>query len=170
MDPQSFACEWAANRRRLWSLAVGLLGHRQDAEDLMQEAAAVAYRRRDDFTPGTSFGAWTARIVRNLALNARRKRSRRQHDVGGDAVESLTASGANGAVTEAFDDRLDAALATLSPDARACLLMRTLEGLDYRTIAETLEIPEGTAMSHVHRSRKKLREMLSGADEPERTA
>ena len=59
-----------------------------------------------------------------------------------------------------FDDDLTAALTALSPMARACTLLRIVEGLDYRDIAALLDIPQGTAMSHVHRSRRHLREKL----------
>jgi RNA polymerase sigma-70 factor (ECF subfamily) len=45
--------------------------------------------------------------------------------------------------------------------ARACLLLRTLEGLEYAEISRLLEIPEGTAMSHVHRTRRYLRDRLA---------
>ena len=59
-----------------------------------------------------------------------------------------------------FDDELMRGLRELAPIARACLLLKTVVELDYREIAALLEIPEGTAMSHVHRSRGLLRERL----------
>ena len=61
----------------------------------------------------------------------------------------------------AFDDRVLAGLHELSEPQRACLLLRTVLDLSYREVASTLEIPEGTAMSHVHRARQTLREKLS---------
>ena len=60
-----------------------------------------------------------------------------------------------------FDDRVVHALESVSDTARACLLLRTVEGLEYREIAKALDIPEGTAMSHVHRTRAFLRERLA---------
>jgi RNA polymerase sigma-70 factor (ECF subfamily) len=56
------------------------------------------------------------------------------------------------------------ALEQVGDVARACLLLRTIESLDYRQIAQLLEIPEGTAMSHVHRARRLLRGQLTQAD------
>jgi RNA polymerase sigma-70 factor (ECF subfamily) len=53
------------------------------------------------------------------------------------------------------------ALRGVSEVARACLLLRTLEGMPYARISELLQIPEGTAMSHVHRTRQFLRERLA---------
>ena len=63
-----------------------------------------------------------------------------------------------------FDDAVLAALNTLGETARACLLLRTILDLSYRELAETLEIPEGTAMSHVHRARAAMRKALDPAN------
>jgi len=60
-----------------------------------------------------------------------------------------------------FDDRVRAALETLPETARQCLLMRTLFDAPYSEIAARLDIPEGTAMSHVHRARRTLREIMA---------
>jgi len=69
----------------------------------------------------------------------------------------LTANGELKPEQEAFDDKVLTALMQLSSVARAALLLRTVLELSYTEIAETLDIPAGTAMSHVHRSRKLLR-------------
>jgi RNA polymerase sigma factor (sigma-70 family) len=61
---------------------------------------------------------------------------------------------------EMFDDRVSAALGSLPEIARQCLLMRTLFGAPYSEIAARFEIPEGTAMSHVHRARRSMRTRL----------
>src|SRR5690606_15111342 len=63
---------------------------------------------------------------------------------------------------EWFDDRVMRALKAVGEIPRACLLLRVIEGLEYAEIARLLEIPEGTAMSHVHRTRQLLRERLAG--------
>ena len=59
-----------------------------------------------------------------------------------------------------FDDAVVGALEEISETARACLLLRTCEQLSYAQIAEMLEIPAGTAMSHVHRAKTLMREKL----------
>lgn len=63
-----------------------------------------------------------------------------------------------------FDDRVKAALQEVAPDARSCLLLRTVEGLSYKEISKLMNIPEGTAMNWVHRSKKKLREILTNQE------
>ncbi|MEO0587563.1 MAG: RNA polymerase sigma factor, partial [Planctomycetota bacterium] len=61
----------------------------------------------------------------------------------------------------AFDDAVVAALGGLEPTARACLLLKTVHGHSYAEIGQMLGVPEGTAMSHVHRARKRMRETLT---------
>ena len=61
---------------------------------------------------------------------------------------------------EWFDDQTRRALQQLDETPRSCLLMRTVLDMSYRQIAEALGIPENTAMSHVHRSRQRMRESL----------
>jgi RNA polymerase sigma-70 factor, ECF subfamily len=60
----------------------------------------------------------------------------------------------------AFDDEVLIALKRLNHDARCCLLLRTVQKLSYAEIAEVMQIPEGTAMSHVHRSKNEMRNRL----------
>ena len=63
-----------------------------------------------------------------------------------------------------FDDRLQSALQTLSDSARCCLLLRTVQQLSYKEIAELLEVSESAAMNMVHRSKKALREILGSRE------
>ena len=173
-----FAVEYERAYRVLWTVAAGVLGGPTGAEDLVQEAACLALAKQDQFAPGTNFAAWMAQMVRFVGLNQLRKDSRTrtarldQTDVAGHLPRrpGLGISGEPGLALSrlgemppdqrSFDDDLMHALSGLTDVARACLLLRTLEGLDYAAIGQILELPEGTAMSHVHRSRLRLREQL----------
>lgn len=136
----------------------------------MQEAAVIALGKLGEFTPGTSFVAWMGQIVRFVALNRARRREAAPVEpealdraAGGTAPPAPLALGPKGQLDPDqlhFDDRLSKGLATLSETARACLLLRTVEGLDYDEISAALGIPPGTAMSHVHRARAQLRKAL----------
>lgn len=171
LDKAEFESLYRKSRSSLWCIAAGMLDQTQ-ADDIVQEAALIAYERRDRFTAGTSFLAWTGRIVRNLALNARRRRKEQSITTigaedrtlvspngvkAGDGQVPVTNHGELKPEQEAFDDRIAAALRELAPEARACLLLRTVMELSYDEIAAALDLPPGTAMSHVHRSRKLLR-------------
>lgn len=174
-----FAAEYERAYRVLWTVAAGVLGSPGGAEDLVQEAACLALAKQDQFAPGTNFAAWMAQMVRFVGLNQLRKDTRnramridqtdaathvpRRAGMGNGAEVNGLSLGRHGEVPadqRSFDDDLMRALGGLSDVARACLLLRTLEGLDYSEIGRILEIPEGTAMSHVHRSRMRLREQL----------
>lgn len=158
---EAFAAEFAGQRPSFVCLAAAVLGTRQGAEDVVQEAALTALGKLEQFEPGTNFGAWMGRIVRWTALNHGRARTRHK---GPALVAEPAAPTAADALALDFDDRLMRALATLDVTARAALLLRTVLELDYRRISALLEIPEGTAMSHVHRSREALRRALSTPD------
>ena len=175
-DPQSFAAHYREAYPRLTLVAAGVTGDRQSAEDIVQEAAVIAFEKAARFTPGTNFGAWLAEIVRRCALNHRRKKQLRRTFPADPVVLGQMDSGAvpvgevspiarhSGEILEnqaAFDDELMSALNQLSEDARSCLLLRIVEKLSYAEIAALMQMPEGTAMSHVHRSKAALREKLS---------
>lgn len=170
LTADGFAGCFDAAFRELWCIAVAIVSDRHLADDVMQEAAIVALGKLERFDPATSFLAWMGQIVRYTALNHGRKRMRtRTHTIddasprAADACldRGVAGSGELDADQSAFDDRVVTALSTLDPTARACLLLRTIIDLPYRDISLALDIPEGTAMSHVHRSRRALRELLS---------
>lgn len=174
-----FTARFQSGARVLWTLAAGLLGDPIEAEDVCQEAFLAAYAKRDQFDPATNFQAWMGRFIRNVVSNELRKRGRRNtastdplvldgECVGVDARGSAgswstyeaEASGGVAFDSDAFDEHLAAGLRELAEVPRSCLLLRTLRELSFAEIAQLLEIPEGTAMSHVHRARLALRARL----------
>jgi RNA polymerase sigma-70 factor (ECF subfamily) len=187
-DPEAlatFAIQFRAAFRTLWTIAAGIVNDPATAEDVVQEAALTALSKLHEFEPNTNFTAWMAKIVRFIALNQSR-RGRRQpasldpaamdDTLAGRASDASSPDAPGGAAGESgfvdrlgrlnpdrspFDDRVMRALASVGEVARACLLLRTIEGLNYDEISQVLEIPPGTAMSHVHRTRMLLRERLA---------
>lgn len=164
LSRDAFAQEFQAAARGLWCIAAAIVRDRTLADDVLQEAAVIALGKRHEFQPGTSFQAWAGQVVRFTALNEARKRARAiatPTDPGilaesGPAAPAISASAS-------FSPPLLAALDTLDETARTCLLMRTVMDMSYKQIAAALDIPEGTAMSHVHRSRQALRTRLAPA-------
>ena len=173
MTEAEFVDGFRRSYRAFWLIAHGVVRDRELAEDVLQEAAIAALSKRDRFRKGTNFQAWIGQFVRHIAMNrARRERRSRSNSVDPARLEHrrIENDGDSGAGTETtgertptakFDARLLKALDDVGDVARTCLLLRAIEGLEYARIAELLEIPEGTAMSHVHRTRKFLRERLS---------
>jgi RNA polymerase sigma-70 factor (ECF subfamily) len=172
LDSGEFAGKFQAVSRHLWLIAAGILGDRTEAEDVVQEAAIIAFRKLDAFDPDSNFSAWLAEIVRRCAANYNRKvNNRRTFAADPQTLDQQPLSAdrpflvlnARGEVPETqadFDDEMLRALNLLTPDARCCLLLRVVERLPYAAIAQLLGMPEGTAMSHVHRSKALLRRHL----------
>lgn len=185
LSPLEFAARFKESFRQFWLIAVGVVRDAALADDVVQEAAVVALGKLDQYRPGTNFAAWMGQTVRYVALNQARREHRRRARSLDDETGGVLPPGTDGAPprdtlrlstrgvpavdADNFDDRILAALAEVSDVARACLLLRTVEGLEYSEISRLLGVPEGTAMSHVHRTRQFLREKLadlwSGAGE-----
>jgi len=176
LDPGQFAQWFVESHDRLWSLAMAITRDRTEASDVLQEAALVALKKLEQFQPGTNLGAWMGQIVRYTALNSLRNTRKRntaatdpqeidqQHsgprEETSDRAVSLTSVGALPEHQTDFDDQIVNALDAVSEVARSCVLLRCVQKLAYSEIAELLAIPEGTAMSHVHRAKKILRQHL----------
>lgn len=175
----AFAARFRESYRPLWLVAVAIVGEATLAEDVVQEAALIALTKLNQFddTGGRgAFTAWMAQIVRFVALNLRRKAARHNtasvpgeqmdlHAAPGDSAAGDAMNlGRRGELPEEqswFDDQVMKALAGLPENARACLLLRTLADMEYRDISRVVGVPEGTAMSYVHRARGHLREQLA---------
>ena len=131
----------------------------------------IAWRKRGDFMTGSSFSAWFSEIARRCALNEFRKsKSRKTRSVDPNSMSHVESADVDEGIRPAvdregtwdelqtdFDDELCEALQQLKEEARSCLLLRVVQQLSYAEIAKTLKIPEGTAMSHVCRSKRLLR-------------
>ena len=152
--------------RVLWCVAVGVVGDRELGEDILQEAALLALGKLDTFRPGTSFGAWMGQFVRYLALNHRRKRERRRRALDAEGQPPMSATPHPLGPHDLFDRNVALALGELSEAQRTCLLLKTIVELEYAEIGALLDIPPGTAMSHVSRGRAKMRRLLEAEADP----
>lgn len=139
------------------------------AEDVFSSAVLAAYENRHKYTPGTNFRAWMFRILTNKCYVANRETGRAF-----DSLEELPAHKAPAAPAETYadvlrdpdavleecGDELNRAVRRLSTAQRTALLLRGLEKFSYQEIAEIMDIPVGTVMTHLARGRRKLREEL----------
>jgi RNA polymerase sigma-70 factor, ECF subfamily len=157
-----------------YRVAYHLTRHRDDAEDLVQEAALQAFRAFGSFRPGTNFRAWFLRILTNLHYQRHRK-SRREPAVVDleDAPELyLYTQTAKAGLHQLADDpaalvldRLDAglvmeALGQLPEDYRIAAALYFVEELSYEEIAAAVGCPIGTVRSRLHRGRRLLQKAL----------
>ena len=147
--------------------------NRSEAEDLMQESFAKAYRYWNTFEQGTNIYGWLKKIVKNTAINRGMKEAKHQQVSALDDMEdfklgedahSVTARANRSAESEvlarlASNDVQDA-VDSLKPEFRAVVQMAIVDGYSYQEIADILGIKIGTVMSRLHRGKKTLRETL----------
>jgi RNA polymerase sigma factor (sigma-70 family) len=163
LTADEFVTAFARHGRALWLLAAAWVG-RSEAQDLIQEAARVAWQRRGQFAAGTDIAAWLAQIVRLTGANWRRQKRPTCVDPG-DVAEPIARGELPVVATFAqlrdqLPDELASALASLPEVARACLLLHVVAEMSFAEIATMLELPENTAMSHARRARLALRAAL----------
>ncbi len=170
LTPDEFGERYEQSRRTLWFIAAAVLGDRTLAHDVVQEAASIAMIKRGEFDASTNFTAWMGQIVRYVALNEARSRQRRRAALAGDAGLELTRDARPAVPSQPLDEKVAASLHQLDDIARTCLILRVVHGMAYAEISRALNIPEGTAMSHVHRSRLALRDRLAPQEAPAKGA
>lgn len=139
------------------------------AEDVFSSAVLAAYENRHKYTPGTNFRAWMYRILTNKCYVANRETGRAFDSLDDDNARTVAAPPAESyrdvlrepdAILDQCGDELNRAMRRLSTAQRTALLLRAIEKFSYQEIAEIMEIPVGTVMTHLARGRKKLREQL----------
>lgn len=147
--------------RNVWDTSV--------AEDVFSSAVLAAYKSKDNFKAGTNFRAWMYRIITNKCFVANREIGRRGESLeeGGEQIHRMAE---NNDYVKAISspeeflsycgDEVLKAMKKVSAMERSCLLLKTMESFSYKEIAEILEIPFGTVMTHLARGRAKLRKML----------
>jgi len=145
----------------VYSLALRTLGHAEDAREVTQDVFVKIYRELRNFRHESSFKTWIYRIAVNTAINASIKRSREAGRRGGYDEALRVESGdseAPGRNIERQDAerKLAALLKRLSPDQRACLILREIEELSYQEIAKILNINLNTVRTRIRRAREAL--------------
>src|SRR5437016_6201423 len=131
------------------------------AEDIAQEAFLAALRALDRFDRRRPFGPWLHRIVVNRAIDWARARTLRA-EVGGEALADRPASEES---AEMYSEPTAAALAALSPEHRAVIVLRHLLEYTPGEIAELLDLPRGTVNSRLRRGLDRLRDELPEEDD-----
>ena len=143
--------------RGAYNLARWLVGNQHDAEDVVQESFIKALRAVDRIR-GDDARAWLLAIVRNTAFSWLKKtRPRSVVSIDDDEFAEIEdESSAAGSFHSADSETLRAALESLPLEFREALVLRELEGLSYKEIAEVAEVPVGTVMSRLARARRQL--------------
>ena len=157
---------------QVYRVARHLVGSREEAEDLMQETYARAFRSWRSFQPGTNLRAWLLRILTNLNIDRGRKRQRTpetQPLEEGDyfLYNKLEAAVGDGAADEErvverlSQDSIVSALSAVPHDFRDVVVLVDIGDFSYADAAQILDIPIGTVMSRLHRGRRILKRELA---------
>jgi len=162
-------------QRRVLAVVMGMLHDREAALEVTQETFIKAFRSIGRFKGDASFYTWIYRIAVNLAIDHQRREWRRP------VAESTRNSGSDGATEDLLDRigdenprgdpfeatkdaelraRVREAIDELTPDHKAVILLRELEGLSYEEISRVMQCSKGTVMSRLHYARKKLQARL----------
>jgi RNA polymerase sigma-70 factor (ECF subfamily) len=153
---------------RLLSSIMHMVQCRADAEDIVQDAFVQAYLKLQSFRRSSTFYTWLYRIAVNLALSRCRKRRTRlsveqSREIVGCEPQDPQGTPGDHLMRRERATQIERALGALSDEHRTILVLRGVDGMDYETIGQILDLNPGTVRSRLHRARVQLRAQL---DEP----
>jgi len=158
---------------QVYRVARHLAGSREDADDLVQETYARAFRSWRSYTPGTNLRAWLLRILTNLNIDRGRRNQRTPQMTPLEAndyylYDKLSAGGDGGqpadeerVVERLSQDDIVSALSAVPHDFRDVIVLVDIGDFSYQDAAQILDIPIGTVMSRLHRGRRILKRELA---------
>lgn len=161
-------------QRKVYGIAFGMLHNAEDAMDVTQEAFIRVHRYLDRFKGSSSFFTWLYRITVNLCIDHLRREGKAQTVDYDDAVShanqqeaeqlrpwSLDMNPSSAMDRKELREMIDKALELLSPNHRAVILMREVEGLSYKEMSEVMRCSKGTIMSRLFHARRRMQSALS---------
>lgn len=175
-DADAFRELFDRYHRRVFAVAFGVVKNKQDALDIVQEAFIKVHKHIRNFQGTASFYTWLYRIAMNLSIDHVRKAKkgrdldyddkvrRDDENVAGDGAilpSMLDANPRKTVLRRELADAIQEALDSLSPDHRAVILLREVEGLSYEEMARVLEVPKGTIMSRLFHARRNMQSALA---------
>ncbi|HET7598980.1 MAG TPA: sigma-70 family RNA polymerase sigma factor [Gemmatimonadales bacterium] len=160
--------------RPLFSLLYRMVRDRELAEDLAQETFIKALNAIESYRPEFKFSSWIFKIANNAAIDHLRRRELDTLSLEGsphaetpEAMEATALqigdrqeSPLDTVEAKELGGQIEAAIATLRPEYRSCILLRHVEGRAYEEIAQILNLPLGTVKTYIHRARNELRQAL----------
>lgn len=168
-DEQAFDALVRRHQGRLYAVAYRLMGNREDALDVTQEALIKLYRKIGSWQPTGGFLPWLLRLTTNQAIDHLRRRKRHPQEpldetfvpeTEGASVEPSVPGTEEEVQNREIDARVRAALSVLSPAQKTVFVLRHYEGLALAEIAEQLGCTVGSVKVHLFRSLKKLQKEL----------
>lgn len=165
-DREAFSILVQRYERRVVGVALAVVHNQDDALELAQETFVRAFENLKNFESRSSFSTWLYRIAANLSIDFWRREGRYSVLRGEDAeneirrLPSAEGDSYRAATQTELGNKLKEALQQLTPEHRAVVLLREVEGLSYDEISDVLQCPRGTVMSRLHYARNRLRSIL----------
>ena len=158
-------------QRKVVSVALGMVHNPDDALEIAQETFVKAFQNLANFKGESSFYTWLYRIAVNRAIDLQRRERRHptvpleDENVSGDGYQDTLKEERLGdpyqeTHAREIGDRVKEAIDELTPDHKAVILLREVEGLSYDEISRVMQCSKGTVMSRLHYARKKLQKRL----------
>jgi RNA polymerase sigma-70 factor (ECF subfamily) len=170
-DRVRFEEEALALSDQVFRVARHLANSREEAEDLVQETYARAFRSWRSYTPGTNLRAWLLRILTNLNIDRGRRSQRAPQTTPLEANDYYlydklassdgAASDEERVVEQLSQDDIVSALSAVPHDFRDAIVLVDIGDFSYQDAAQILDIPIGTVMSRLHRGRRILKRELA---------
>jgi len=161
-NTEAFEKIYRAASTFVYTIALRITNNRDDAEDVTQEVFIKVYKNLGKFRFHSSFKTWIYRIAVNTAINTCREKAK-EMGRSNEEIEDITDMNQYPAqeIETAYDNKdnekhISSLLKILNPDQRACIVLREIEGLNYKEIAEVLKVKINTVRSRLKRAREAL--------------
>jgi RNA polymerase sigma-70 factor (ECF subfamily) len=159
-DHDAFTMLMQRHEDRVFAVCLRLMGSRSMALDATQETFLALYRKAHQYRATAAVGTWLYRIAINTCYDLLRKEKRRPSEPLPPYLDPADAAAEDPFTSVELGAPIRAALASLSPDFRAVVIMSDIEGYTLPEVAETLELPVGTVKSRLFRARRQLAQQL----------
>ena len=165
-DQEAFRELYERYHRQVLAVAVAMTGGSDDAMDVAQETFIRAHKNLSSFLGESSFYTWLYRIAVNVGIDFRRRQTRRGEIVQSEPIDEnagdpeRTVDPSAEVSRKQLGDRILRVIDELTPEHKAAIILREIEGLSYEDISKVMRCSKGTVMSRLHYARKKLQAKL----------
>ncbi|MCJ7855228.1 sigma-70 family RNA polymerase sigma factor [Lachnospiraceae bacterium NSJ-143] len=171
-DGRAFSMLIENHERFVYNVVYRITGNQEDARDAAQEAFLKAFRNFESYDESSAFSTWLYRIAVNTAIDYLRKRKKEssisfEDYMAEEKPESVSSSVEEKVISNEGVSKIIEAVNSLDEEFKTVIVLRDMEGMDYKEISEITGCPVGTVKSRLSRGRGKLRSIIKSSVKPE---